>query len=438
MNDPAALRHREVDAVLSFAADVQRWLDVEAALARACATAGLVEPGHAEAIADACRVDRIDLEALDAAAATAATPIIPLVRQLEAAVPEHARAAVHLGATSQDVIDTATMLALREGLRVVVEELVGAGHRCAELAQQERDTVMAGRTLLQQAVPITFGLKAARWLTALVRQLERLYELGFPVQLGSAAGTLAPYGPRGLEVLTRFAGELDLDVPALPWHAERDDLHAIVAAMALVAATCGKIAGDLVLLAQTEVGEVVDGGAGGSSTMPHKRNPVDATFAVAAARLATTEAGAILVAGAHEHERGAGAWQAEWAAVPRVLRATAVAAARVRGALERLEVDADRMRQNLAWSGGNLGSEPLALALAAALGRQAAHELVEELSERAGAEGRDLVEVALGEPRVAELLPADQRARLADPAAYLGSASPLIDRALDRWHGVEA
>lgn len=435
--EPAALRHPGVDAVLSFPAEVQRWLDVEAALALACAAAGLVDPEDGGAVAEACRVDRIDLGALDAAAATAATPIIPLVRQLEAAVPERARGAVHLGATSQDVLDTATMLALREGLRLVVEELVGAGRRCAELAQAERDTVMAGRTLLQQAVPVTFGLKAARWLAALARQLERLYDLAFPAQLGSAAGTLAPYGQRGLEVLTRFAEELDLDIPAVPWHTERDDLHAVVATMALVAGTCGKIAGDLVLLAQTEVAEVTDGRAGGSSTMPHKRNPVDATFAVAAARLATTGAAAVLSAAGHEHERGAGGWQAEWAAVPQVLQATAVAAARVRAALEHLEVDRLRMRENLARSGGQFAAEPLALALAGALGRRAAHELVAELAGRAAGEGRELVEAALGDKRVTDVLSRGDVERLADPTTYLGSSAPLIDRALDRWHRVD-
>lgn len=436
MNDPAPLRHLEVDTILSFPAEIQRWLDVEAALARACAAAGLIDPEDAEAVATACRVERIDLVALDAAAATAATPIIPLVRQLEAAVPEHARSAVHYGATSQDILDTAAILALRDWRHLVSEELVGSGRRCAELAQAERNTVMAGRTLLQQAVPVTFGLKSARWLTALARQLDRLHDLRLPVQLGSAAGTLAPYGQRGIEVLTGFARELNLDVPTVPWHAERDDLHAFVAAMALVAGTCGKIAGDLVLLTQTELAEVVDGGAGGSSTMPHKRNPVDATFAVAAARLATAGAAAVLTGAGYEHERGAGGWQAEWASVPRVMQATAVAAGRVRRALEHLEVNRLRMRENLARSGEQFAAEPLALLLSEELGRRAAHGLVSELAGRAAAEGRSLIEIAAADPRVTDLLQRGDVQRLADPAAYLGSTSTLIDRALNHWHGV--
>lgn len=437
MNDPAALRHPGVDALLSLPAQVQRWLDVEAALARACASAGLVDPASAEAITAACEVDAIDLPALDGAAAEAATPIIPLVRQLESLVPEDARGAVHVGATSQDILDTAAMLGLREGLRIVVEELIGAGRRCAQLADEERGSVMVGRTLLQPAVPITFGLKAARWLAAFARQLERLYELSFPAQLGSAAGTLAPYGLRGLEVLARFAEELDLDVPALPWHAERDDLASIVATMALVAGTCASIAGDLVLLAQPEVGEVTDAGAGGSSTMPHKRNPVDATFALAAARLATAEATVVLNAPVHEHERAAGAWQAEWAAVPRTLQATAVAAARTRRALENLRVDRDRMRRNLDATGGSFAAESLALALAPHLGRQAAHHLVAELMGQAKRQRLALHEVAAGDDRVRGLVTGDQIDDMTDPGAYLGATAALIDRALDRWHRMD-
>lgn len=435
--DPAALRHDEVDAVFAFPSQVKRWLDVEAALARACAAAGLVDAEHAEAVAAACRVERLDLAALDAAAAVAATPIIPFVRQLEAIVPEHARGAVHLGATSQDVIDTAMMLALRTTTQLIVLELVAAGRRCAALADEERDTVMAGRTLLQQAVPITFGLKAARWLSTLAGQLERLDTLGFPAQLGSAAGTLAPYGTRGLEVLTRFAENLDLDVPVVPWHAERDHLAAVVTAMALVAGTCASIASDLALLAQSEVGEVIDRASGGSSTMPHKRNPVNATFALASARLATGEATVVLNAPVHEHERGIGAWQAEWAAVPRIMQATAVAAARTRRALENLTVDRGRMRDNLQLSGESFAAEALALAIAPHRGREASHRLVAELSARAQREGRPLTDVAAEEERVREVVPVDKIRGMAEPATQLGITPALIDRALDRWHQVD-
>ncbi|MBW3619283.1 MAG: 3-carboxy-cis,cis-muconate cycloisomerase [Actinobacteria bacterium] len=425
-----------MDDLLSFPAQVQRWLDVEAALARACAAAGLVEAAQAEAVARACHVDLIDLHALDEAAATAATPVIPLLRQLTAAVPREARAAVHFGATSQDILDTALVLFLRDGLRVLVEELLGAGDRCAELAQDHRGTVMAGRTLLQPAVPVTFGLKAARWLAALARQLERLYGLGFHVQLGGAAGTLAAYGERGLEVTMRLAEELDLDVPALPWHAERDLLQEIAATLALVAGTCATMGHELVLLAQAEVGEVTDAGAGGSSAMPHKRNPVDATFAVAAGRSAAAAAAAVLTGDLHEHERSAGAWQAEWATVPRLVESTVVAAARARRALEGCRVDGARMRANLEEAGDQLAAEPLAVALVADLGREEAHALVAELAARAAATGAGLLDLAGETPAVSAVLTGEQLERLRDPRAHLGVTDALIDRALDRWHRV--
>jgi 3-carboxy-cis,cis-muconate cycloisomerase len=414
----------------SWAAQVGRWLEVEAALARACADVGLVDRAHADAVASVCTLPSVDLERLAAETSAASTPIIPLLRQLTDGLPVEASSALHHGATSQDILDTAAMLGIRSACSIIEEDLRGMGRRLAELADQERDTVMAGRTLLQQAVPITFGLKAARWLHAVDRHLDRLRSLSFPAQLGGAAGTLAAYGEQGIDVAGRFASLLELCDATLPWHAEREILHEIVSAVTAVSGTCGRISGDLLLLAQTEVAEVVDGRAGGSSTMPHKRNLADATFAVASARLAEASAASILTGAAMGHERSAGSWQAEWVAIPRTLEAAAVAVERTRRTLEHLRLDREQMRDNLAQT---YAAEPLAQALSVALGRAPARAVVDELVDLAARGHADLLELARRDARVTAAIAPQTLDDLGDPYGYLGSTSALIDRALQRW-----
>jgi 3-carboxy-cis,cis-muconate cycloisomerase len=319
---------------VSDGAWVTAMLEAERALAAAEERLGLVPRGTADAIAAA---GPFDADELAEEGRRVGNPAEPLVRRL----PEHA----HYGATSQDVVDTAAMLVARHALELVRAELNGLARACLELAERHRDTVMAGRTLLQQATPITFGLKAAQWLAAVV-SAERGLRVSLPAQLGGASGTLAAFGDRGLDVLEAYASELGLDVPVLPWHTNRIPIAQLGASLSIVSGVAAKIATDVALLAQTEIAEVREPSDGSSSTMPHKRNPVGSTLARACASRAQS-ACELLLRGVHEHERAAGAWQAEWGALSDALAYTGGAAAWMRKTLEGLEVDVERMRANV-------------------------------------------------------------------------------------------
>jgi 3-carboxy-cis,cis-muconate cycloisomerase len=351
------------DAVLareavSDEAWLQAMLDVEAALARACAEVGLIPVEHAEAIAGACRAELFDVAAIGAEAANVGNPAEPLVRALRARVGAPAANDVHRGATSQDIVDSAAMLVARLALQPLLADLHGAANAAARLAAEHRATVMIGRTLMQQAVPVTFGLKAAGWLVALDESVARLRDLRLAAQLGGAAGTLAPLGDAGPAVLGRFARELGLDEPVIPWHTDRTRIAELAGALGEACGAVAKIAGDVVLLAQNEVGEVREGveGRGGSSAMAHKRNPVAAISARAAARQAPGLVATLLASMEHEHERAAGAWHAEWPALRSLLRFTRSAAAWLRDCLENLEVDVERMRANAGDATGSVGA----------------------------------------------------------------------------------
>ena len=426
----------EMAAAFSEAALVRQMLAFEAALARAQAAAGLVPPAAAEAIVAACGAEEPDLAALLGEAAAAGTPAVPLVRWLTARTAAAGRGFVHWGATSQDAVDTALVLQMRDGLGLLEGGLRDVARACAGLATRHRRTLMAGRTLLQHAVPVTFGLKAARWLAAATRLLRRLRETRprvLVVQFGGAAGTLAALGPDGLRVTELLARELDLAVPDVPWHAERDRIGEVAGTLGVVAATMGKIAGDLALLSQTEVAEVSTGaqaGEGRSSAMPQKRNPVEAVAASACARLALGVVPVLLAAGVAEHERGAGGWQAEWEALPALFRYTAGAVDWVRRALVTLTVDEGRMAATLAAAGGLIMAEALAMALAPQFGRDEAYRVVADICARAARAGVNLREAAAADDRVRAALPAAALERALDPAHYLGSADAFIDRAL--------
>jgi 3-carboxy-cis,cis-muconate cycloisomerase len=322
-------------------------LVAERALAAAEARVGLVSREAAEAIAACCRVERFHVDALAADGRRVGNPVEPLVRALREAVGGDAAADVHRGATSQDILDTAAALVARDALRLVHEELDGVAAACARLADTHRGAAMAARTLLQQATPTTFGLKAAGWLLGVVWARRGLTRAELPAQLGGAAGTLAGLGGDGPAVLRAFAEELDLPEPPLAWHAVRVPVAELGAALAIVAGALEKIALDVVLLAQTEVGEVREPADGGSSTMPHKRNPVGSTLARACAIRVRAAAGVLLGALPQEHERAAGAWHAEWAALSDALALTGGAASWVRETLDGIEVDVDRMRENI-------------------------------------------------------------------------------------------
>jgi 3-carboxy-cis,cis-muconate cycloisomerase len=329
---PEAIR----DAV-SDTAWLEAMLDAERALANASSLAGALDPVDAAAVADACDPSFYDVAALAAEGRAAANPVEPLVRALRERAP-----AAHRGATSQDILDTAAMLVAKRAVAEIAEELEGARRACAQLARTHRSTPMAARTLLQQAVPTTFGYVAAQWYESL-----HIGEPAYPAQLGGAAGTLAAFGEAALEVKRQFAAELELEDPPLPWHTSRVPVAELAAFLDRVAQAAAKIGLDVVLLAQTEVGEVREASGGGSSTMPQKRNPARAVRARACARGDHAQAGLLTASGDYELQRAAGAWQAEWNALSEALALAGGAVAAVRECLESLEVDAARMRDNM-------------------------------------------------------------------------------------------
>ena len=405
-------------------------LDVERALAEAGAAAGIVPAASAEAIGAACGdPDAFGWEELLQQGHAVGNPVEPLVRALRARVGDEHERFVHLGATSQDVLDSAAMLVAREALGHVRGHVDAAAEACAALAREHRDTPMAARTLLQQAVPTTFGLVAATWLVALLDARRRLVELertGLAVQLGGAAGTLAALGDAGPRVTEELARELDLAVPTIPWHTNRVRVAELGAALATLAGVCGKVGLDVILLSQTEVAEVREGTAGGSSAMPQKRNPARATLARACARLAQAHAAVLQGSLEQEHQRAAGAWQAEWEALGGALAYAGGAAAAASESVDGLEVDAARMRANLDAGGGLVLSERIASVLAERLGRGAAHELVAMATASSG-----LRAALLADPR--NPLGAAELDALLDPTTYLGSAGAFVDRALARY-----
>ncbi len=422
----------------SEAAWLQAMLDFEAALAGAEAEAGLIPGEAAEAIAAACTGGGFDPEAIARDGRSKANPAVPLVVALRAKLDDEAAGFVHLGATSQDVIDTAAMLVASRALKLIRAELDGVAAACAGLAEEHRATAMAGRTLLQQALPTTFGLKSAGWLDSTLTARDRLGSLSLAVQLGGAAGTLAALGADGERVVGLLAKRLELEQPVMPWHTARLRVADLGASLALTAGVMEKIALDLALLSQTEVGEVAEpsgDGRGASSTLPHKRNPVGSVVAIACARRVRGAAGVLLEAMAQEHERAAGAWQSEWAPLSDALSLTGGAASALREALEGLEVRSDRMRANLDASGGLLMAESLVTALADRVGRRRARELIDAASVRALDGGRPLREELISDKEVRGELSDQEIDRALDPAGYLGAADSFIDRALSRFRG---
>jgi 3-carboxy-cis,cis-muconate cycloisomerase len=404
--------------VVGASAWIAAMLEVECALAAAEEEAGVIGRGAARAIADAAATLKLDPDALRSDGARAGTPVIPLVATLSGAAGA-AGGFVHFGATSQDVVDTALALVSRRAVAVLSADLAEVGRLLAGLARTHRHSVMPGRTLLQHGSPTTFGLKAAGWLVAVLDSHAELARAArsLPLQLGGAVGTLAVLGQRASAVVGGLGARLDLPVPTLPWHANRVPVARLGAALGIAAGTLGKIAGDLVLLAQTEIAEVAERrepGRGVSSAMPQKRNPAASIAAIAAARRAAPLAAALLGGLDHEHERAAGAWQAEAPLLVDLFGCVARAAVELRRALDGLEVDAVRMRANLDPSGA-WAADAIAAQLAPSLGRAGAHDFVRDASAR-GALRTD--------PRFVALL--------ADPLAAAGPADEWIDAALAR------
>ncbi|MFE5211465.1 3-carboxy-cis,cis-muconate cycloisomerase [Streptomyces sp. NPDC056600] len=409
-------------------------LDAEAALTRAQASLGLAPAEAAAAVTDAAVPDRFDLLSLARRAAAGGNPVIPLAADLTAAVGPAHGPYVHRGATSQDIMDTATMLVAARTLDLVLADLDRTEGALARLAAAHRDTPMPGRTLTQHAVPTTFGLKAAGWRSLVLDARDRLSAVrgALPVQLGGAAGTLAAFGAYGaddpLPLVAAYARELELAEPSLPWHTLRTPVADLAGALAFTAGALGKMAADVLTLARTEIAELAEASGGGSSAMPHKANPVRSTLIAAAARRAPQLAATLFGSMAAEDERPAGAWHAEWEPLRDLLRAAGSAAEQAAELTEGLRVDAAAMRAHLGATHGLIVSERLSVALAPVLGRARAKELLTAAARRAYAEGLPLLEVLRAEPDLEGL----DLESLTDPADYTGSAAALTDRALER------
>lgn len=432
-------RSQAVEKVLSNRASLQAMLDFEAALARAEARAGFIPASAAPAIEAKCRAELYDMTVLARAAANAGNLAIPLVRQLTLLVAKKEKDAaryVHWGATSQDAIDTGRVLQLRQALALISSELDLFAVVLGELVHKNRATLVVARTWMQQALPTTFGFKVAGWLDAIDRHRARLAETQercLVLQFGGAVGTMAALGARGLDVAANLAKELQLPLPELPWHSHRDRMGEVATTVGLLCGTLGKIARDISLHTQTEVGEVFEpsaDGRGGSSTMPHKRNPVTSAVVLSAATRVPALVGTMLSAMVQEQERGLGGWHAEWETLPDIVRLTAGALHHLTTTASELEIDPERMRQNLDVTHGLIFAEAVTMALAEKMARSDAHELVQQACKRAQTTRRDLRSVLAQDAIVKTTLSEAELDRLFTPANYLGVADQFIDRVL--------
>ena len=426
-------------SIFSDSNTIQRMLDVEAALARALAVEDVIPQSAVAAIVSSCRADLMDLDALAKSVSSAGNVAIPLVKQLTAVVAStdaDAARYVHWGATSQDVIDSGRVLQLRDAIDLITIDLAELADKLAALAHQHRATIMVGRTWMQHAQPTTLGLKIAGWLDAIMRHQDRLQALRTRVcvlQFGGAAGTLASLGESGLTVATALAKDLSLALPALPWHTHRDRMGEVATTFGLLTGTLGKIARDIALHAQTEIAELAEPlaqGRGGSSTMPHKRNPVACSAVLACAMRVPALVSTMLTAMVQEQERALGGWQAEWETLPEIASLTSSALNQLREVSSGLSIDAARMRSNIDITQGLIMAEAVSLALAQHVGRAVAHELIEEACHQAVESGRSLLEVLKSDSRMPEEFSLSHLEDLFDPARYLGEAPAFVDRVL--------
>ncbi len=413
----------------------QAMLDVEAALARVQARLGLIPADAALAITAAARVENLERSELAASVRNVGYPVVGVVKGLSRAAGA-AGAWTHWGATTQDIMDSATVLQIRAGLDLIAEDLAAIVRALAAQAQAHRRTVMAGRTHLQHALPVTFGLKCAIWLMPLLDHLDRIAQLRprvLRVQFGGAAGTLASLGADGPAVIAGLATELGLAAPLAPWHVARDGVAETVGVLGLICGSLAKIATDVILMAQNEVAELAEpyvAGRGQSSTMPQKRNPIASEYILASARQVQALVPVMQGAMAQDHERATGPWQAELLALPQAFVLTHGALQHARAIAEGMVVDAARMRRNLDLTGGLIVAEAVMMGLAPSLGREDAHHVVKHACDRALAEAMPLADALALEPTVTARLDAPAIAALCDPAAYLGSSDTFIDGVL--------
>lgn len=430
---------RDMREVFCDQGRVQAMLDFEAALARAEAQVGLIPSSAVAPIEAACRAGLYDFAALGEAIATAGNSAIPLVKALGkqiAATDAEAERYVHLGATSQDVMDSGLVLQLRRALALIESDLAQLGQTLATQAQRYTATPLAGRTWLQHATPVTLGMKIAGWLGAVTRSRQRLAELKprlLVLQFGGASGTLAALGDLAMPIAQALAEELQLALPEQPWHTQRDRVVEFAAVLGLIAGSLGKLGRDISLLMQTEAGEVFEPsapGKGGSSTMPHKRNPVGAAVLIGAATRVPGLLSTLFSAMPQEHERSLGLWHAEWETLPEICCLVSGSLQQALLIAKGLEVDAERMARNLDLTQGLVLAEAVSIVLAQRVGRDTAHHLLEQCCKRAVAEQRHLRAVLGDEPQVTAELSVAELDHLLDPAHYLGQAKTWVERAV--------
>jgi 3-carboxy-cis,cis-muconate cycloisomerase len=424
-------------AVFSDEAQLKAYVQVEVALAVAQGEAGVIPRETAAAIARQAPTIALDQEQLKRDTENVGYPIVGLVRQLSGQLGEAGRY-LHWGATTQDIMDTATVLQLRAAVVLIEAQLMEVMAELAQLARLHRDTPMAGRTHLQQALPITFGHKAAIWLSSLQRLAERLAQAkprALQAQLGGAAGTLASLADRGLDVRAAYARMLDLAEADITWHVARDGLVEMVQTLATICGALGKIGYDVMILMATEIGEVFEpfsSHRGASSTMPQKRNPISSEILLANAKTSRDAASLMLDCMVHDLERATGPWHGEWIALPQVCLLTAGSLAQAQFMLSGLIVDPGAMKRNLNSTRGLIVAEAVMMGLAPVLGRQQAHDEVYAACRDAVASGQALLDALLRRPAIASALPRNQLAALCEPANYLGTAGAMVDRVLAR------
>ena len=414
----------------------QKYLDIEAALARVQGRLGIIPAEAAAEIVRNCRLDRIDMEKLRIKTERIGYPVLGVVSQLVELCADKLGEFCHWGATTQDITDTATVLQMREALDIVAADLKEISAALADLARRHRDTPMVGRSNLQQAVPVTFGYKMAGLLAAVERHRARLAELRPRVLVGEfagAAGTLASLEKGAMETQEGLMRELGLGQPLIAWHTQRDTIAEVGCFLGLVTGTLGKLAMDVKLMMQTEVGEVYEPyahGRGSSSTMPQKRNPISSAYIHGASAMVRQQAAALLEAIVADHERSTGPWQIEWIALPEAFMLTAGALAQAKSVAGGLEVDAARMRANLDMTRGLVVSEAVMMGLAPYIGREYAHDLVYDICREVIAQDRTLLDLLAENEEIARHLDRAALAKLCDPANYLGLSGLMVDRVL--------
>jgi 3-carboxy-cis,cis-muconate cycloisomerase len=415
---------------------IQKYLDFEAGLARAQAKLKIIPQEACDEIVKHCAVDRFDIEKLKKETERIGYPVLPVVAQLVKLCKGGLGEWCHWGATTQDITDTASVMQIREGLAIIEADINAISDWLAALAKKYRNTPMAGRSNLQQAVPITFGYKIATYLAAFERHKQRLAQLKervFVIEFGGAAGTLSSLGKNGLKTQVELAKELKLAQPEIAWHTVHDRIAEVGCFLGLVTGICGKIAFDVKLMMQTEVEEVYEPfheGRGSSSTMPQKRNPISCVYITAQSAVVRTQVTALLNAMEQDHERATGQWEIEWIVLPEIFVLTAGCLAQTRFLLGGLQVDEKKMRANLDITKGLIVSEAVMMGLGPSLGRQRAHDLVYDICRKVITTGRPLAELLAEDAEISKHMSRAELVKLCDPANYLGQAGEMVDRVL--------